>query len=258
MRCQFRLKTLIILCLATFLTPAIAAEESRPDALWFNQYAMPDHCDEKLLDQDYPLRKVFTRFYSYLSVAPEQAIPYTQVCLNWEVNPKTGSLIYKSLANDIPDKQVLASFLDASLLAGPVKIGQKYQKWFDDTAGKAGFYFELQPKLKSSLKGAQLIKDIKTKLDSNQQEKILLPAIPRQLQDLFPNLFSENELDSSFNYRAIDSASVDLKTFEQMREPWQQLFCSGRTPSRDEVLSLRDRVDTKYAAIIQPLNLAQR
>jgi hypothetical protein len=248
---------LSLLATSTIISPCIAVEKDGPRPMWFNMYELPENAGLKSVtfDPDDPLNAVFTRFYKSLEISQEQGLQTIGTTIDFKVAPDGKISISRPRGNDT-NKQVWCSFLDAAVMASsvPAKITPKYKTWFDENGTNANLYFELQPKLKEATKGAEIIEQVHSQLLENQKRLIVIRAIPKQILDSYPNLFTATELNALSNYRVLEPSSVTLETIELLRKPWRELLSTNNSPNKKDLINLRDEVDSKNASLIAPIN----
>lgn len=252
------------ICLSLFSmnivgVPSFAVEKDGPRPIWFNQYDLPESAGPGTvtIDKDAPLNAVFTRFYKSLEISQEQGSQTIGTTIDFKVAPDGKISISRPRGNDT-DKQVWCTFLDAAIMASsvPAKISPKYKAWFDENGTSANLFFELQPKLKEAAKGAERIEQIHSQLPDNKKELVVIRAIPKQVLDSYPNLFTSTELNDISNFRVLEPSLVTLEKIESLRKPWCELLSTKSNANKEDIIKLRDEVDRKNTSMISPISLS--
>ena len=247
------------LCLSLFIScvvisPSIAVENDGPRPIWFNRYDLPEHAVPATIAQDYPLNAVFTRFYKNLEITQEQGLQTIGTTIDFTVAPDGKIAISRPRGND-KDKQIWCTFLDAATMAAsiPAKITPKYKTWFDENGTRANLFFELQPKLKEAAAGAERIREIQSQLPENKKTLVVIRAIPKQILESYPGLFTLDELNEISNFRTIDPSKVSLQTIESLRKPWSELLSTTANASKNDIQNLRDKIDSEFSSAISSI-----
>jgi hypothetical protein len=251
-------KALCLSLLATNIVggPCIAVENDGPRPLWFNQYDLPESAGpgQVTIDQDYPLNAVFTRFYKNLEISKEQGLQTIGTTINFQVAPDGKISISQPRGNDT-DKQVWCTFLDAAVMASsvPAKIPPKYKVWFDENGTSANLFFELQPKLKEAAKGAERIEQIHSQLPENKKNLVVIRAIPKQILESYPGLFTAEEFDETSNFRTLDPSKASLQIIESLRKPWCEILSTTTEVSKQDIQKLREKIDKEFSSVISSI-----
>lgn len=245
---------LSLFAITVVVNPCIAVENPGPRPIWFNRYDLPEHAVQETINQDYPLDAVFTRFYKNLEISQEQGLQTIGTTIDFKVTPDGKITISRPRGNDT-DKQVWFTFLDAATMASsiPVKITPKFKTWFDENGTRANLFFELQPKLKEATIGAKKIEQIHLLLPENKKDLVIIRAIPKQILESYPGLFTAEELDEISNFRTLDPAKASLQTIESLRKPWCEILSTTTEVSKKDIQKLREKIDSEFSSVISSI-----
>ena len=247
------LKKALLLNSAAWLCFAVPvlARESRP--FWFNPYDLPDHSDSKLVSKDYSLYPVFTRYYENLEIPADTP---RSGAIAWKVDASSGRLLPWHYVGDPVSNQTLCTAFDATCLAGPVKINSAEEEWYRKNSLTANFHFDLVPRLEKSSSGYSAVQSARYYLPKEQQDAAVLRAIPKQILDYYPALFTAEELDSPTNFRVLDKNWINLHTIASLREDWITHFADSTfKPTKQDIFYIRDQQDSRCQKAIKPLSI---
>ncbi|MFA7341040.1 MAG: hypothetical protein WC028_29925 [Candidatus Obscuribacterales bacterium] len=220
-------------------------------AVWFNQYDMPEHCSAKLLSKDYALNAVFTRYYENLEIPTNKS---QNGSVAFKVDPHSGKLFPWYYDGDESPTQTLCTIFDAAALSGPVKIPQNERLWFVKHGLNANFHFDTVPRLRSGVDSYRAIESARWFLPIERQGDAVIRAIPKQILEYYPDLFTIDELNSPTNFRIIDKKWVKLHSITSLREEWINHFADSTfKPTKQDLIYIRDQVDRKCRKAITPL-----
>lgn len=84
------------------------------------------------------------------------------------------------------------------------------------------------------------------------QKLLLIRAIPSRVLDLYPGLYSKEEIDAPSNFRVYKGSVVNVKALSDLRRSWINLFLSSDKPDRKQIEELKIQVD-RSSQLLQPL-----
>ncbi len=243
-------KAIVFSSLASLIiTTPCFCRESR--AVWFNPYDMPEHCSAKLLSKDYALNAIFTRYYQNLEIPTSES---QNGSVAFKVDPQSGKLFPWYYDGDEFPTQTLCTIFDAAALSGPLKIPQNEREWFNKNGLIANFHFDTVPRLEGGADGYRAIESARWFLPKERQNDAVIRAIPKQILEYYPGLFTIDELNSPTNFRIIDKKWVKLHTITSLREEWIDHFADPSfKPTKQDLIYIRDQLDKRCRKAIAPL-----
>lgn len=220
-------------------------------AVWFNQYDMPEHCTSKLLSKDYSLNAIFTRYYQNLEIPISES---QKGSVAFKVDPHSGKLFPWYYDGDEFPTQTLCTIFDAATLSGPVKIPPNERLWFINNGLNANFHFDTIPRLKGGIDSYRAIESARWFLPIERRGDAVIRAIPKQVLEYYPDLFTVDELNSPTNFRIIEKKWVKLHTITSLREEWIKHFADQSfQPTKQDLIYIRDQLDKTCQKAIAPL-----